>query len=149
MQTRNFKQMQSRDVKASGSLGNHNWLLWQQSLYLSMVTAKSEAEKMLYGLLCNDSSYSNHHKSISFEESLFYHFRIYFNNEIMRRYIVVRKILQKHHKMVLFNEPSLVESNFDTLSPIEILKFIYPGSGTHCSFINRDQFIDSLVDLAH
>lgn len=67
----------------------------------------------------------------------------------MRRYIVVRKILQKHHKIVLFNEPSFVESKFETLNPVEVLNFIYPKSGAHCSFVSRDSFIESLAELAN
>lgn len=149
MRTRNFQQMEFSETKATGSHGNHNWLLWQQSLYMNMSSSKTDAEKILFGLLCNDSSYSKHNQDIPFEESLYYHFRSYLNNEVMRRYIVVRKILQKHRKLVLFNEPSSVESKFDNLNPVEILRFIYPGSGTHSSFISKISFIESLDELAN
>lgn len=144
MKNRNVSQMQSSETKATGGHGNHNWLLWQQSLYLNMNSAKTESEKILFGLLCNDTSFANHSQSVSFEESLYYHFRTYFNNEVMRRYIVVRKMLQNQRKIVLFNEPSFIESKFDNLSPLEILKFIYPGGAAQSSLVSTSSFIESL-----
>jgi hypothetical protein len=147
MQTKNYREMAESGLNANGPMGNHNWLLWQQSLYLSMKNAKTPSERQLFGVLCNDLTSQNLDHTLTFEESLYSLFRSYLNNEVMRRYIVVRKLLQKHGKIVLFNEPCNVEQNFNDLNPSEILNYIYPGSSTHSSFINKKSFIEKLNNV--
>lgn len=148
MKTQKFSELASSVVNASGPQGNHNWLLWQQSLYLSMKNSKTDSEKLLFGALCNDLVSHNLKKELTFEESLYALFRTYFNNEVMRRYIVIRKILQKHGKILLFNEPCTVEEQFDNLTPSEILNYIYPGSASHSAYINKKPFVERLNIIA-
>jgi hypothetical protein len=114
-----------------------------------MKNSKTDSESLLFGVLCNDVTSSNVRNDLSFEESLYTLFRSYFNNEVMRRYIVVRKILQKHNKILLFNEPCTVETNFNNLSPSEILNYIYPGSSCHSTYVDKATFVDRLNSLAN
>jgi len=114
-----------------------------------MKNSKTDSEKMLFGVLCNDLTAQNYKNDLSFEESLYTLFRAYFNNEVMRRYIVVRKIFQSHGKILLFNEPYTVEENFNYLSPNEILNYIYPGSACHSTYVNRSNFVNRLNQLAN
>ena len=148
MRTKNFCEVEEKNIKASGVYGNHNWLLWQQSLYLSMKNSKTDSESMLFGVLCNDVTALNFKNDLSLEESLFSLFRSYFNNEVMRRYIVVRKILQKNSKILLFNEPCTVEEKFTNLTPSEILSYIYPGSSSHSIFTDKRAFTNRVYELA-
>lgn len=39
----------------------------------------------------------------------------------MRRYIVLRKILQMNGKALLFNEPTIIEKKIEELTPSEFL----------------------------
>lgn len=114
-----------------------------------MKNSKIESERLLFGVLCNDPSAHNGRKNFTFEESLYSLFRTYLNNEVLRRYIVIRKILQKHSKIILFNEPSIIEDNFDKLSPNQLLDYIYPGSSSHLAYIDKSSFIKHLGELAN
>ena len=83
------------------------------------VSEDIDEEKQLFGFLCSDYLTLKEYCGENYNEKLLNLFRCYYNNEVMRRYIVLRKVLGE--KVLLYNESCDVERQFILSSPLAIL----------------------------
>lgn len=69
--------------------------------------------------------------------------RCYLNNEILRRYIVMRKVLGS--KVLLAEEQGAVEELFETKSPLNILKSLFKNAlGSHLFPLSERELVNEI-----
>jgi hypothetical protein len=120
---------QKDDNNYSGSIGNPNWLIWLRTVDYSSYNDKLiDSERALFSYLAsNRDGMAGSCKTVF--DRLWVELRCYLNNEVLRRYIVCRKIVRE--KLLLAEEQGDIDEDFDSKSPLRIFKSLFKNHTSH------------------
>ena len=120
---------QKDDKNSSGSIGNPNWLIWLRTVDFSSYNEKLiESERGLFSYLASNRDGMLSSCKTVFDR-LWVELRCYLNNEVLRRYIVCRKIVRE--KLLLAEEQGEIDEDFDSKSPLRIFKSLFKNHTSH------------------
>lgn len=148
LQEHGLKQelMELPDIMTSRkSRGNENWIPFIQEISRGVDRTTEKNKNRLLKLFAGEYLDSD----VNFDrysDKLWNMLRSYFNNEVMKKYIVARKIIGEK-SMILYGEFEEIEEMFERSQPADILKQLFVSRRDFFYNSNLEQLMNTLEDM--